>query len=99
MSPAWLAKLNRFTERLRDALPMQPMLANLQTPRLPFFTPSHPIAEHRDGCADSMALYAGEGVGTLSALAPVAEIVRELASPFAPLAPTRRKRGSLEAPA
>jgi hypothetical protein len=51
-----------------------------QSPRLPFFGPSAPMAGDPEELLDAAPLYAGESVARIDDLRPAAELVAELSA-------------------
>lgn len=80
-TPPWVRRAGRLSGPLGRALPLKalPVVAKLQRPGLPLFSPAQPLAGMPESSVDRTALYAGETVDRLDDVVAAAEAVRRLA--------------------
>lgn len=75
-----LYHLNRRSAPLARILPLgaAPLLARLQRPSIPLYSPAPPLASMPTRCVEATALYAGETAPRLNEVLPAAEAVERL---------------------
>lgn len=82
----WIKAINALTEKGRRFMPMQSRHAWWQRPYLPVLTGTPLDASMPAEMKECTALYAGAEVGRITSVMHAADVVRELASAFAPMA-------------
>lgn len=82
----WIRALNAITEKGRPFMPMKSRNAWWQRPYLPVLTGTPLDATMPAEMKECTALYAGAEVGRITSVMHAADVVRDLASAFAPMA-------------